>query len=158
MRTVTLERETTIDRSTFLTRLTDVSLWESLGSHARLERLDVDTEVTVRTPMSVSDLPAALASRLPSGAELVETYVVPGEAVGAASEVRMSARAAGVPVEIDALIDVRDAVPDAASGTAVTVRAEISSSIPIFGSMVESAVAPVLERKLAERLAAFTAA
>ncbi len=158
MRTLTLHRETTADRSAFLARLSDVSIWESLGSRARLERLDADTKVEVTTPMSASDLPEALASRLPSGAELVEVYLLPGDDAGASTEVRMSAHAAGVPVEIDALIDLtdRDATGTGA-GTVVDVRAEISSSVPIFGSMIESAVAPVLEKKLGQRLATFTA-
>ncbi|WP_309132492.1 DUF2505 domain-containing protein [Brevibacterium sp.] len=158
MRTLTLHRETSLDRSAFLARLSDAALWDSLGSRARLERLDADTRVEVTTPMSASDLPEALASRLPSSAELVEVYILPGDIVGASTEVRMTAHAAGVPVEIDALITLidRDASGTGA-GTAVDVRAEISSSVPLFGSMIESAVAPVLEKKLGQRLATFAA-
>lgn len=148
MRTLTLNHEYADSLSAFLLRLAEVSTWESLGSRAHAQRIDPDTEVTVRTPMPRSELPSALASRLPAEAELIEVYMVPGDVIGDSAEVRMSAHAAGVPVEIDALITL----VQKASGTSLSVRAEVSSSIPLFGSMIEQAVVPVLEKRLGDRL------
>lgn len=148
MRTLTLNHEYATELSSFLTRLADVSTWQRLGSHASAERIDPDTEMTVRTPMPAAELPSALASRLPEQAELVEVYMIPGDVLGDSAEVRMSAHAAGVPVEIDALISLRGQN----STTSLSVRAEVSSSIPMFGSMIELAVVPVLEKRLKDRL------
>ncbi|MCF2574198.1 DUF2505 domain-containing protein [Brevibacterium sp. UCMA 11754] len=149
MRTLTLNHEYSEALSDFLLRLADVSTWQSLGSEAHAERIDPDTEVTVKTPMPKSEMPSALASRLPADAELVEVYMIPGDVIGDSAEIRMTAHAAGVPVEIDALI----ALVQNGSGTSLSVRAEISSSIPLFGSMIEQAVVPILEKRLADRLA-----
>ncbi|MGO1347492.1 MAG: DUF2505 family protein [Brevibacterium aurantiacum] len=38
------------------------------------------------------------------------------------------------------------------AGTSLSVRAEISSSIPLFGSMIEQAVVPILQNRLDDRL------
>lgn len=149
MRTLTLNHDYSEALSDFLLRLADVSTWQSLGSEAHAERIDPDTEVTVKTPMPKSEMPSTLASRLPADAELVEVYMIPGDVIGDNAEIRMTAHAAGVPVEIDALI----ALARNGSGTSLSVRAEISSSIPLFGSMIEQAVVPILEKRLADRLA-----
>ncbi|GAA1849591.1 DUF2505 domain-containing protein [Brevibacterium marinum] len=148
MRTLTLNHEYSASLSAFLLRLADVSIWESLGSEAHAEHMDPDTEVTVKTPMPTSELPSTLASRLPADAELVEVYMIPGDVIGDSAEIRMSAHAAGVPVEVDALITLAE--KDAR--TSLCVRAEISSSIPLFGAMIEQAVVPVLEKRLGDRL------
>ena len=148
MRTLSLSHDYSDSLSAFLLRLADVSTWESLGSEARAERIEPDTEVTVRTPMPASELPSALASRLPADAELVEVYMIPGDVIGDSAEIRMTAHAAGVPVEVDALITLAEKD----SGTSLSIRAEVSSSIPIFGSMIEQAVVPVLQKRLDDRL------
>ena len=148
MRTLTLNHEYATELSSFLSRLADVTTWQRLGSQASAERIDPDTEMTVRTPMPATELPSALASRLPDQAELVEVYMIPGDVLGESAEVRMSAHAAGVPVEIDALITLREQN----STTSLSVHAEVSSSIPMFGSMIEQAVVPILEKRLKDRL------
>lgn len=148
MRTLTLSHDYAIGLTDFLALLADAATWEKLGSAATTERVDPDTEVTVRTAVPASELPATLASRLPSGAELVEVYMVPGDVIGDRAEVRMTAHAAGVPVEIDSLLTL----VSEGSGTAATVRSEISSSVPMFGSMIEQALVPILETQLRERL------
>ncbi|MGO2036346.1 MAG: DUF2505 domain-containing protein [Brevibacterium sp.] len=148
MRTLTLNHEYATELSSFLSRLADVTTWQRLGSQASAERIDPDTEMTVRTPMPATELPSALASRLPDQAELVEVYMIPGDVLGDSAEVRMSAHAAGVPVEIDALITLREQD----STTSLSVHAEVSSSIPMFGSMIEQAVVPILEKRLKDRL------
>lgn len=148
MRTLTLNHEYATELSSFLSRLADVTTWQRLGSQASAERIDPDTEMTVRTPMPATELPSALASRLPDQAELVEVYMIPGDVLGDSAEVRMSAHAAGVPVEIDALITLREQN----STTSLSVHAEVSSSIPMFGSMIEQAVVPILEKRLKDRL------
>lgn len=148
MRTLTLSHNYTDSLSALLLRLADVSTWQSLGSEAHAKRIDPDTEVTVKTPLPKSEMPSALASHLPANAELVEVYLIPGDVIGDSAEIRMTAHAAGVPVEIDALITL--AQTD--SGTSLSVRAEISSSIPLFGSMVEQAVVPILQTRLDDRL------
>lgn len=159
MRTLTLRHDYAIGLADFLSTLSEASTWEALGSQASTRRMDTDTEVTVRTTVPTSELPSALASRLSGGAELVEVYMVPGDVIDDRAEVRMTAHAAGVPVEIDALISLagdgeggRDA-----SGTALSVRAEISSSVPLFGAMIEQALVPVLETRLSQRLDALAA-
>lgn len=149
MRTLLLHHEYSDSLSDFLLRLADVSTWQSLGSKARAERIDPDTEVTVTTPMPKSEMPSALASHLPAEAELVEVYMIPGDVIGDSAEIRMSAHAAGVPVEIDALITLAQQQ----SGISLTVRAEVSSSIPLFGAMIEQAVVPILNKRLDDRLA-----
>lgn len=151
MRSLTLNHEYAEGLSALLAKFADAATWEKLGSRADAERIDPDTEVTVRTPMPKDQLPSALASRLPSETELVEVYMVPGDVIGTAAEIRMSARAAGVPVEIDAVI----AVNEQNGCTDLTVRAEISSSIPMFGAMIEQAVVPILQKRLSERLERF---
>lgn len=151
MRTLTLNHGYSVDLSTFLAKLADVDVWEKLGSHASSEHIDPDTELTVRTPMSRAELPAALASRLPNEIELVEVYMIPGDVIGDEAEIRMSARAAGVPVEIDAVLELEQAE----SATTLTAHAEVSSSIPMFGAMIEQAVVPILEKRLSERLRRF---
>ncbi|MCD1284461.1 MULTISPECIES: DUF2505 domain-containing protein [unclassified Brevibacterium] len=148
MRTLTLNHKYATELSSFLSRLADVTTWQRLGSQASAERIDPDTEMTVRTPMPATELPSALASRLPDQAELVEVYMIPGDVLGDSAEVRMSAHAAGVPVEIDALITLREQD----STTSLSVHAEVSSSIPMFGSMIEQAVVPILEKRLKDRL------
>ncbi|GAA0036188.1 DUF2505 domain-containing protein [Brevibacterium metallidurans] len=148
MRTLTLSHDYTVGLPDFLAALAAASTWEELGSRASTQRVDPDTEVTVRTQVPANELPATLASQLPSGAELVEVYMVPGDVIGDAAEVRMTAHAAGVPVEIDALITLTGR----GTGTALEIRAEISSSVPLFGSMIEQALVPVLEARLTERL------
>ncbi|SMX78422.1 DUF2505 domain-containing protein [Brevibacterium antiquum] len=151
MRTLTLNHEYSDSLSEFLLRLADVSTWQPLGSEAHAERIDPDTEVTVKTPLPKSEMPSALASHLPAAAELVEVYMIPGDVIGDSAEIRMTAHAAGVPVEIDALITLEQK----SSGTSLSVRAEISSSIPLFGSMIEQAVVPILEKRLHDRLSKF---
>lgn len=151
MRTLTLNHDYSVDLLTFLAKLADVGSWEKLGSRASSEHIDPDTEMTVRTPMPKGELPAALASRLPNETELVEVYMIPGDVLGDEAEIRMSARAAGVPVEIDAVIELRQVD----SETKLTAHAEISSSIPMFGSMIEQAVVPILDKRLSERLRRF---
>ncbi|MCI4011337.1 DUF2505 domain-containing protein [Brevibacterium sp. ZH18] len=148
MRTLTLNHDYTDSLSAFLARLADASTWESLGSQAQAKRIDADTQVTVKTPIPKSELPSALASRLPSDVDLVEIYMIPGDVIGDAAEIRMTAHADGVPVEVDALITLNQVEP----GTSLAVRAEVSSSIPLFGSMIEQAVVPILEKRLSERL------
>ena len=148
MRTLTLSHEYSDSLSAFLTRLAQESTWESFGSAAHAEHIDPDTEVTVTTPIPKSELPAALASHLPADAELVEVYMIPGDVIGDSAEIRMTAHAAGVPVEIDALMSLAEK----SSGTSLTVRAEISSSIPMFGAMIEQAVVPILEKRMSDRL------
>lgn len=148
MRTLSLSHEYSDSLPAFLLRLADVSTWQSLGSEAHAERIDPDTEVTLKTPIPKSELPSALASRLPEDAELVEVYMIPGDVIGDSAEIRMTAHAVGVPVEVDALITLAAKDP----GTSLSVRAEISSSIPIFGSMIEQAVAPILQKRLGDRL------
>lgn len=151
MRTLTLNHDYAVDLTTFLGRLADVAVWEKLGSEAEAEHIDPDTEMTVRTPMPKDELPEALASRLPAETELVEIYMIPGDVLGDDAEIRMSARAAGVPVEIDAVIELHGTE----SATKLTTHAEISSSIPMFGPMIEQAVVPILRKRLSERLARF---
>lgn len=148
MRTLTLNHDYSDSLSAFLLRLADVSTWDSMGSEASAKRIDPDTEVTVKTPMPKSEMPSALASHLPANAELVEVYLIPGDVIGDSAEIRMTAHAAGVPVEIDALITLEQK----GSGTTLSVRAEISSSIPLFGAMVEQAVVPILQKRLEDRL------
>lgn len=148
MRTLTLSHDYTIGLTDFLALLADAGTWEALGSEASTQRVDPDTEVTVRTAVPAGELPPTLAAQLPSGAELVEIYMVPGDVIGDAAEVRMTARAAGVPVEIDALISL----DGQGGGTALTIRAEISSSVPLFGPMIEQALVPILEARLRDRL------
>ncbi|WP_209325284.1 DUF2505 family protein [Brevibacterium renqingii] len=151
MRTLTLNHDYSDDLTTFLAKLADVAVWEKLGSDASAEHIDPDTEMTVRTPMPKAELPSALAARLPTETELVEVYMIPGDVLGDEAEIRMSARAAGVPVEIDAVIELHEAQ----SRTKLTAHAEISSSIPMFGAMIEQAVVPILEKRLSERLHRF---
>ncbi|UVI37444.1 DUF2505 domain-containing protein [Brevibacterium spongiae] len=151
MRTLTLSHDYSVDLQTFLATLADCEVWEKLGSEASSEHIDPDTEMTVRTPMPKSDLPSALASRLPNETELVEVYMIPGDVLGDDAEIRMSARAAGVPVEIDAVIELHQV----GSQTKLTAHAEISSSIPMFGAMIEQAVVPILDKRLSERLRRF---
>ena len=151
MRTLTLNHDYSDDLTTFLAKLADVAVWEKLGSDASAEHIDPDTEMTVRTPMPKAELPSALAARLPTETELVEVYMIPGDVLGDEAEIRMSARAAGVPVEIDAVIELHEAQ----SMTKLTAHAEISSSIPMFGAMIEQAVVPILEKRLSERLRRF---
>ncbi|SMX70576.1 Protein of unknown function (DUF2505) [Brevibacterium aurantiacum] len=148
MRTLTLNHDYSESLSDFLLRLADASTWQSLGYEAQAERIDPDTEVTVKTPLPKDEMPSALASHLPADAELVEVYMIPGDVIGDSAEIRMTAHAAGVPVEIDALITLTQ--KDA--GTSLSVRAEISSSIPLFGSMIEQAVVPILQNRLDDRL------
>ncbi|SMX68437.1 Protein of unknown function (DUF2505) [Brevibacterium sp. 239c] len=148
MRTLTLNHEYSDSLSDFLLRLADVSTWQSLGSEAHAKRIDPDTEMTVKTPMPKGEMPSALATHLPADAELVEVYMIPGDVIGDSAEIRMTAHAAGVPVEIDALITLTQK----GSGTSLSVRAEVSSSIPLFGSMIEQAVVPILEKRLDDRL------
>jgi hypothetical protein len=154
MRTLTLNHDYSDDLTTFLAKLADVAVWEKLGSDASAEHIDPDTEMTVRTPMPKSELPSALASRLPAETELVEVYMIPGDVLGGDAEIRMTARAAGVPVEIDAVIELHGAE----SSTKLTAHAEISSSIPMFGAMIEQAVVPIVEKRLSERLERFETA
>jgi hypothetical protein len=151
MRTLTLNHGYSVDLPTFLAKLADVDVWEKLGSQASSEHIDPDTEMTVRTPMPRAELPSALASRLPNETELVEVYMIPGDVIGDEAEIRMSARAAGVPVEIDAVIELNQVE----STTTLTAHAEVSSSIPMFGAMIEQAVVPILEKRLSERLRRF---
>lgn len=151
MRTLTLKHEYSEGLTALLAKFADAATWEKLGSRADAERIDPDTEVTVRTPMPKEQLPSALATRLPSETELVEVYMIPGDVLGSAAEIRMTARADGVPVEIDALISLREKD----HRTQLTTRAEISSSIPLFGAMIEQAVVPILEKRLSERLERF---
>ncbi len=154
MRTLTLNHEYAVDLSTFLAKLADPGIWEKLGSEASAEHLDPDTEMTVRTPMPKSELPAALASRLPKNTVLVEVYMIPGDVLADEAEIRMTARAAGVPVEIDAVLELRES----GSETKLAAHAEISSSIPMFGAMIEQAVVPILEKRLRDRLRRFESA
>ncbi|MGC2940328.1 MULTISPECIES: DUF2505 family protein [unclassified Brevibacterium] len=154
MRTLTLNHDYAVDLSSFLAKLADPGVWEKLGSEASAEHMDPDTEMTVRTPMPKSELPAALASRLPENTVLVEVYMIPGDVLGTEAEIRMTARAAGVPVEIDAVLELREAE----SVTKLTAHAEISSSIPMFGAMIEQAVVPILEKRLSDRLRRFESA
>ncbi|WP_181275631.1 DUF2505 family protein [Brevibacterium oceani] len=154
MRTLTLNHDYAEDLTTFLTKLADVAVWEKLGSEASAEHIDPDTEMTVRTPMPKTELPSALASRLPSETELVEVYMIPGDVLGTDAEVRMTARAAGVPVEIDAVLELHEVE----SATKLTAHAEISSSIPMFGAMIEQAVVPILQKRLSDRLQRFETA
>lgn len=150
MRTLNLEHDFSVDKATLIGRLSQVHTWESMGATALVNRVDGDNVVTVKSTFTAKDLPGALASRLPSGAELVETYVIPADVEEEPSEVRMTAGAAGVPVEIDALITIQ-----ATSGSStMNVRVEVSSSIPLFGSMVEEAVVPLLRTRMNERFAA----
>lgn len=151
MRTLTLHHDYSDDLTTFLAKLADVTVWEKLGSDASAEHIDPDTEMTVRTPMPRAELPSALASRLPTETELVEVYMIPGDVLGNDAEIRMTARAAGVPVEIDAVIELHEAE----SATKLTAHAEISSSIPMFGAMIEQAVVPILQKRLSDRLERF---
>ncbi|WP_231446691.1 DUF2505 domain-containing protein [Brevibacterium zhoupengii] len=148
MRTLTLNHDYSESLSDFLLRLADASTWQSLGYEAQAERIDPDTEVTVKTPLPKDEMPSALASHLPAAAELVEVYMIPGDVIGDSAEIRMTAHAAGVPVEIDALITLTQQV----AKTSLSVRAEISSSIPLFGSMIEQAVVPILQNRLDDRL------
>jgi hypothetical protein len=154
MRTLTLNHDYSDDLTTFLAKLADVAVWEKLGSEASAEHIDPDTEMTVRTPMPRAELPSALAGRLPAETELVEVYMIPGDVLGDEAEIRMTARAAGVPVEIDAVIELHEAD----STTTLTAHAEISSSIPMFGAMIEQAVVPILQKRLSERLRRFETA
>ncbi|MFP3396795.1 DUF2505 family protein [Brevibacterium sp. H602] len=154
MRSLTLNHEYSVDLSTFLAKLADPDVWEKLGSDASAEYIDPDTEMTVRTPMPKAELPAALASRLPDNTVLVEVYMIPGDVLGDEAEIRMSARAAGVPVEIDAVLELREAE----SVMKLAAHAEISSSIPMFGAMIEQAVVPILEKRLSDRLRRFESA
>lgn len=152
MRTVTMHHENPFDTLTFLGVLAEPATWESLGSSANVHRIDTDTEVTVRTRIDPVDLPAALSGRLPSGAELIEVYRLPGDIAAGPAEIRMTAHAPGVPVEIDALVQVDDTET---GGSHVDVRAEISSSIPMFGAMIEAALVPIFTGQLATRLERF---
>lgn len=154
MRSLTLNHDYSVDLSTFLAKLADPDVWVKLGSDASAEYIDPDTEMTVRTPMPKAELPAALASRLPDNTVLVEVYMIPGDVLGDEAEIRMSARAAGVPVEIDAVLELREAE----SVTKLAAHAEISSSIPMFGAMIEQAVVPILEKRLSDRLRRFESA
>ena len=151
MRTLTLDHVYADDLNALLTKFADAASWEQLGSRAESERVEPDTEMTVRTPLPKEELPAALAARLPTQTELVEVYMIPGDVLGDTAEIRMSARAAGVPVEIDAVIELHED----GTRTTLTAHAEISSSVPMFGAMIEQAVVPVLHKRLSERLERF---
>lgn len=57
MRTLTLNHDYSESLSDFLLRLADASTWQSLGYEAQAERIDPDTEVTVKTPLPKDEMP-----------------------------------------------------------------------------------------------------
>lgn len=150
MKTIELRRRAAGTPAQILQRAIDPSTWAGADTTVTVHRGAAEgAHLTTRTPLRSADLPAAAARFLGEGAELVQE--VRADPVGPQTpetHVSIAADVAGAPVDIDIAIALREV----ADGTDIHAITRIASSVPLFGSMVESALEPYVGSFLSERL------
>lgn len=150
MKTIELRRRAAGTPAQILNRAIEPSTWAGAGTSVTVHRGAAEgAHLTTRTPLRAADLPAAAARFLGEGAELVqEVRADPVDAQSSQTHVAIAAEVAGAPVDIDIAIALREV----SGGTDIHAITRIVSSVPLFGSMVESALEPYVESLLSERL------
>lgn len=135
-------------------------MWEHATAEATVTG-SVAEGLQVRTsaPLPADEVPDSARRFLPDTARLEQNFSLPATTADASSaRAQQSTEVPGVPIAVSAVIDFTalDPADLSGSGTEIAVVAEVSSSIPLFGSAVEAAVAPTVERLLGERLEEIT--
>lgn len=118
--------------------------WERLGASSAAPAADGLTAVL---PLRADQLPDAL-SRFVRGEAGLQVQVS-GEAAGA-EPLRLVLTVPGAPAEVRVRLDVRAGGEE--SGSVLSAQAQLESSVPFLGGMVESALEPVVRTQLAEQL------
>lgn len=156
MKTITAQRRSTAPLHRILARLESREIWEHATAEATVTG-SVAEGLQVRTsaPLPADEVPDSARRFLPETARIEQDFSLPATAADASSaRAQQSTEVPGVPVAVSAVIDFGAADPAdiSGSGTEISVVAEVTSSIPLFGSAVEAAIAPTVERLLGERL------
>lgn len=113
---------------------------------------DIDSGISVRAVAAIdkSVVPAPLQPFVTKDLSLVQRIECPPVAPEArTAQATGTTEVQGAPVEADVDFDVV-AIDD--ENSEVTIRARVTSSMPLVGGMVESAVAPFIEKVFASRL------
>lgn len=143
MKTIELRRRAAGTPAQILNRAIEPSTWAGAGTSVTVHRGAAEgAHLTTRTPLRAADLPAAAARFLGEGAELVQ-------------EVRadpVDAQSSQTHVAIAPATSAAIALREVSGGTDIHAITRIVSSVPLFGSMVESALEPYVESLLSERL------
>ncbi|WP_019159201.1 DUF2505 family protein [Brevibacterium senegalense] len=146
MRTFTLTGRSALPPTRLRAGLTDPDMWRGQGRE--VTRGD-DGSLTVDTPLAADSVPPSLARYVPESAALRMRVAPAAEApAGSPQRARLTVTVPGAPVAVT--VDLSAAADG--HGALVTAEAEVSSSVPLLGPMVESAVEPVVRAQLREKL------
>ncbi len=146
MRSIDFTQHIALTPAEFLTRLGSEEAFD--GQTAQIEGSpEKGFDIRASAPLRDEDVPAAAAAMLPAGAAVqqrLRTSAADAEPV----TIDIAAEVSGAPVSLTGRIEVAGQE----QGSLATVHAEVTSNAPLFGGMVESAVAPAVERLLRERI------
>lgn len=153
MRRFSLSGPSALPPSRLRAALADPSTWRHRDA-AVTEEYD---RLIVALPLPADAVPASLARFVPAGASLRVQVDPAAEApAGSPQTARLRVTVPGAPVEVR--VDL-SAVPadggtrtGASRGSEVTAEAELESTVPFLGPMVESALEPVVRDRLREQL------
>lgn len=162
MKTIELHRRYDVGLHSLMTRIGDPARWtdDTTDTAAAPAEVEVSRPVAdglglvVRAPLAGDALPDTVKRFLPAGASLVQSVsAAPFSPTDDTATVRIEAEVPGAPAQVSIVLELT------AQGTATAARAitRISSDVPLFGSMVESALEPTIERILVDRLERFAA-
>ncbi|WP_180953213.1 DUF2505 domain-containing protein [Brevibacterium ihuae] len=150
MKTIELRRRAARTPAQILRQVADPRTWAAEDTAVTVHRGAAEgIHLTTRTHIPASKLPPAASRFLGDGAELRQD--VRADPVGPeaqAADVRIDAEVVGAPVDVDVAIALRVV----GEGTDIHAITRIASSVPLFGSMIESALEPYVESLLTERL------
>ncbi|HLS32482.1 MAG TPA: DUF2505 family protein [Brevibacterium sp.] len=108
-----------------------------------------DDALTASFPLGERSVPDSLSRFVPDDAVLRITVRAAAEAAaGSPQTARLTVTVPGAPVTVRVELTARPAD----TGSTVGAAAELESSVPLFGPMVESALEPVVRSQLREKL------
>lgn len=172
MKTFTLTGATALSPTVLRAGLLDPSTWR--GQDATVEPQG-DRGLTVAFPLTADAVPEAMTRFIPPQASLRMDVQADAEApAGSPQTAHLTVTVPGAPVEVRVAFTAAPTAPadgaarstdgaarstedpedsDAAegAGSTVTIHAEIESSVPIFGPMVESAIEPIVRAQMREK-------
>lgn len=154
MKTFSLTGASALSPSLLRAGLLDPSTWR--GQDATIESVGEDS-LTTSFPLSADSVPDSLSRFVPDRASMRMEVQADAEApAGSPQTAHLTVTVQGAPVTVRVAFTAQPTAAAAGSasegsGSTVTAHAELESSVPLFGPMIESALEPIVRSQLREQ-------
>lgn len=152
MKTFSLTGDSALSPSLLRAGLLDPATWR--GQDATVESAGEDS-LAVSFPLAVDSVPEGMSRFLPDRASLRMEIRADAEApAGSPQTAHLTVTVPGAPVEVRVAFTADPATgdePSGSSGSTIAAHAQIESSVPLFGPMIESALEPIVRSQMREK-------